>query len=333
MNKIIDLQLFAEANTNLTTDSDLSAEMKTYYHDYLIDIAKPKLVHDQFGQKKQIPANRGNKIEFRKFDNLPKNTVPLSEGITPDGRKMRVTTVTATAEQYGDYVTLSDKLQCTAIDPNVVQAAKIIGAQAGVSLDTITREILNAGTNVQYGDGDGSVSARNELKGKNSSGDTKNYLTVKAVKNAVRTLRRYKAAKIGNYYIGIIHPDAAFDLINDPEWIAPKQYQDTDDLYEGEIGRIAGVRFVETTEAKIWEKATSDNDSVYSTLIIGENAYGVTDVEGMGLEIIVKPLGSGDDPLNQRSTVGWKAMKTAEILLQQNMVRIETTSSYNGDAN
>ena len=72
--------------------------------------------------------------------------------------------------------------------------------------------------------------------------------------------------------------------------------------------------------------------AVYSCLFIGEGAYGVTDVEGGGLETIIK---QPTDPLNQRSTVGWKGIKTAEILIDDYMVRLEcgTSNSANADAN
>jgi N4-gp56 family major capsid protein len=101
-------------------------------------------------------------------------------------------------------------------------------------------------------------------------------------------------------------------------------------MYAGELGRIAGVRFVESTESKIWANAGQDGISVFSTLVVGANAYGTTEVEGGGLETIIKQLGSGGtaDPLNQRASAGWKAVKTAEILCDEYMVRIEHASSF-----
>ena len=144
------LQLFAEMNTNVTTASGLSEEMKIFYSDYLIDNATPKLVHDQFGQKHPIPKNGGKTIQFRKYSPLPKLTTPIVEGITPDGQSLNMSVVEATVAQYGGYVTLSDILLLTAIDNNLVQATKLLGAQAGATLDTITREVLNGGTNVIF---------------------------------------------------------------------------------------------------------------------------------------------------------------------------------------
>lgn len=299
-------------NTNVTTQSDsgsdLSPEMKTYYSDYLIDHATPKLIHDQFGQKHPIPKNGGKNIEFRKYSPLAKATIALTEGVTPSGKKLNVSTVTATVAQYGDYIELSDMLMLTAIDNNLVQATKLLGAQAGATLDTITREVLSGGTNVQYGEGQ--VSARANLVGGADSGN--HYLTVKAIRLAVRYLKNQNAEQIDGSWVGIIHPDCSYDLMSDPEWKYPHQYVDTQNIYEGEIGKIAGVRFVETTEAKKWPNAakqgsTAASRDVYATLILGSNAYGVTEVEGGGLQHIVKQLGSAGtaDPLNQRATAGY----------------------------
>lgn len=335
------LQLFAgNLNTNVTTantsgTNDLSPEMKTYYSDYLIDNAVPKLVHDQFGQKHPIPKNGGKTIEFRKYSPLPKLTTALTEGVTPDGQSLNVTTVEATVGQYGGYVTISDMLELTAIDNNMVQATKLLGNQAGASLDTITREVLNGGTNVLYS---GGVTARANLVGGAETGNC--YLTVDDIKQAVRFLKNQNAEKIGDSFVAIIHPDVSYDLTNDPEWKDVRTYCDPKDWYEGEIGKIAGVRFVETTEAKIWAKAGKDNTTpsaraVYSTLVLADNAYGVTEITGGGLEHIVKQMGSAgtSDPLNQRATCGWKATKVAERLVEQFMIRIESCSTSNPATN
>ena len=319
------LNLFA-GNTNVTTDTGLSKEMKTFYSDYLIDMAEPNLVHDQFGQKHPIPKNGGKIIEFRKYDSLPKALTPLTEGVTPNGQKLSMSVITSNVQQYGGYIELSDILLLTAIDNNLVQATKLLGSQAGRTLDTITREVLNGGTNVQYAEGQ--VTARNTLVGGQASGN--HYLTVDAVRRAVRFLKVMNAPKINGSYVGIIHPDVSYDLMSDPKWVNVKTYSDPDGIYEGEIGKIEGVRFVETSEAKVFEGAGASGVDVYSTLILGADAYGVTEITGGGLEHIVKQLGSAGtaDPLNQRATAGWKATKTAERLVEQYMVRIETASTF-----
>lgn len=400
-----------DGNTNVTTDNDLSAEMKTFYSDYLIDNAAPKLVHDQFGQKQPVAKNGGKTVQFRRYSPLPAATTPLTEGVTPSGRKLTVTGTTADVAQYGDYVELSDMLLLTAVDNNIVQATKLLGAQAGATLDTIVREVVNGGTNVQYADD--SVNGRHLLVGGESSGN--HYLTVNMVKLAARKLKAMNAEKIDGCYVAIIHPDVAYDLMRDSDWVQASEYAGSTNIFEGEIGKIAGVRFVETSEAKIFSapdlmstartltvktqissatknvavtEAISSADAtalagrkviigstlceiasasaasagsatitlkenissaaanaviypgeagakgraVYSTLILGDNAYGVTEIEGGGLKHITKQLGSAGsgDPLNQRATVGWKATKAAKRLVEEYMVRVETTSTFNG---
>ena len=391
--------------TSADTGNDLSGEMKTFYSDYLIDMAEPMLVHDQFGQKHPIPKAGGKTIEFRKYDPLPKALTPLSEGVTPAGQKLNMGVITATVDQYGGFVELSDMLMLTAIDNNLVQATKLLGSQAGRTLDTITREVLAGGTNVQYADGQ--VDTRAALVGGSSDSAKNHYLTVDAVRRAVRFLKVMNAPKINGYYAGIIHPDVAYDLMSDPKWVNVKTYSDPEGIYEGEIGRIEGVRFVESSEAKVFHaedltaasrtltvasvsgkaitvdetltaadqaaikgrkvlvkgvvytvanaaansitvaetitgspadgdivypgEAGAEGRDVYSTLILGSDAYGVTEVSGGGLQHIVKQLGSAGtgDPLDQRATAGWKSTKVAERLVEAYMVRVETASTFN----
>ncbi|MBQ9980175.1 MAG: N4-gp56 family major capsid protein [Oscillospiraceae bacterium] len=397
------------SNTNITTQQTLSEEMREFYGDYLIDNAEPKMVHDQFGQKCPIPKNGGKTITFRRYDPLPKALTELEEGVTPDGQVLSVEAVEATVAQYGGYVEMSDILLLTAVDNNLVMATKLLGSQAGRTLDTITREVLNGGSNVQYGEQ--SVDARHLLVGGSDKASDNHYLTVNAIRRAVRTLKNMNADTINGSYVGIIHPDVAFDLKNDPAWANVKTYCDPQGIYEGEIGRIEGVRFVETTEAKIFHaedlcsasrnlsvgsvsgsvitlkdaitaqdagklpgrkvligenvytvasatensltvegeltaapsagdiiypgEAGSMGRDVYSTLILGDNAYGVTEITGGGLQHIIKQLGSAGtaDPLSQRASCGWKATKVAARLVEAFMVRIETASTFQSGAN
>ena len=326
----LDLQMFATASTknqNATSASGMSAEMKTFYEKRLIDQAEPALVHDQFGDPYPIPANGGKNIEFRKYDSLPKATTPLTEGVTPDGQTMNVSTVTAEVKQYGGWVPITDTLQLTAIDNNIIQATKIIASQAGRTLDTIVRDVLAGGTNVIYAPKIGEGGAETAVTSR-ATLDATCQLTSDLIARAATQLKAMNADPIGTSFVGIIHPYVTYELRRDPDWIDVHKYAQPDEIYNGEIGTLHGVRFVETSEAKIWKGTGCPAGlAVFSTLILGAHAYGSTEIEGGGLEHIVKQLGYGDDPLNQRASVGWKAHKTAERLVEQYMVRIESCSA------
>ena len=276
----------ASLNVNVTSQSGLSAEMKTFYDKALLRSAEPELIHDQFGQKRPIPGGNGKTIEFRKFSSLPKALTPLTEGVTPDGQSYSVTAITATIAQYGAYIAVSDMLELTAFDNNMAEITRILGSQAGRTSDTITREVLCAGTNVMRANGRGSRSAI-------VAGDV---LTVAEIKKARRIMKRNNVPTIGKEYVCLIHPDTEYDIMNDPEWKDASEYAGSQQIFNGEIGKIYGVRFVESTEAKI---VMEGSVPIYCTLMLGQDAFGVTSINNGGIETIAKQLGSGGtaDPL------------------------------------
>jgi len=303
---------------------DLSPEMKTFYDRALLKCAEPNLIHDQFGQKRPIPKGSGKTIEFRKFSSLPKALTPLTEGVTPIGQKYSVTAITATVQQYGAYIAVSDMLQLTAFDNNMAEITRILGSQAGRTSDTITREVLAAGTNVFY------IGTSADEPSDIGANDV---LTVDAIKKAVTFLKRNNATPIqGGDFVAIVHPDTVYDLWNDQKWEEASKYAGSTQIFNGEVGRLYGCRFVETTEAKIWPANDAHGNTVddYGTLVLAADAFGVTSINNGGIETITKQLGSGGtaDPLNQRATIGWKLNKVAKILANEFMVRIEHTTKF-----
>lgn len=347
----LNLQLFAEAVVN-TTDSGnanqnpvengvqayggtgMTAETKTFYDKNLIAMAGPNLVYDQLAQKRPIPKGNGKSVEFRRFKPLPKATQPLTEGVTPAGKKVDVESMTSYVSQYGDYIVHSDLLELTAVDNVIVEDTRLLGNQAGITLDTIVRNKVMAGNVCFYcpktvNGVKTQVTDRADL-------DETSTLTVDVIKRAVTYLRANNAPTFDGYYVAVIHPHISYDLMNDPAFVEASKYGAPEQLFKGEIGRIAGVRFLESSEAKIWNDPADDTPeglAVYGTLIVGRDAYGSTEIEGGGLETIIKQKGSSGvaDALDQRSSVGWKATKTAEVLVENYMVRIESTSSAFSD--
>lgn len=309
-------------DTTATTGNDLSPEMRVYYDRTLLENAKPKLVHDQFGQQRPIPKNAGQSINFRKFDKAKVVITPLDEGITPNGMKLNMTQITTPVYQYGAYYELSDWLQLTAPDPIMTEVAQNLGDQAGETLDTITREVLQAGTNVLFGDG--TVNARTSITSSMKP-------TLKGFKKCKNILSRADAATFQDgRYVAIIHPDTWLDLSDSVEDIYKYVESAIKSIYDGEIGVYAGMRFIEASRAKIFAEGGASNQDVYGSLVLGRNAYGITKIGG-AIETIVHQLGSSgvNDALNQRSSMGWKANKAVTILDQSAIVRYEHATSTN----
>ena len=396
-------QMFADANTQTT--GGLSAEMKTYYGMELLENAKPQLVHNQFAATKPLPVGGGKTVEWRKFGSFGKALTPLTEGVTPDGSGISVSYITKELAQYGDYTTVSDMLDLTAIDDVVLEITDRHGNNMGLTLDTVTRNEIQQGNQAIYApvlNADGTqtaVTSRTALT-------PACKMTSELVAKAATQLKKMNAPTFDGKYVCIIHPSVAFDLRQDEAWIAAHQYAAATELFSGEIGELHGVRFVETTEAKIFcgedlaedgrtltvngavngknavtfdggtvkegalagryilvngqrakvvsntasvltldKNVTAADDAViypgeggadgcavYGCLFVGKGAYGVVDLSE-GTEVIVKPRGSSGtaDPLDQRSSVGWKGIHAAAILYDEYMVRVECGSSYSGE--
>lgn len=305
------------ASVTTQTYSILTNEQKTFYERTLLERLLPNLVFASYGQKKPMPKKEGDTVNFRKFNSLGVATTPLTEGVTPDGNSLSITAITATVAQYGDYLQFSDKIDMVGIDPVITEANELLGEQAGLTIDTLVRDVVVAGTNVQYAGG----------RASRATVAATDVLTSTEIKKAVRTLRKNFVKPLsGGCYVGIIGAYAEYDLMNDAKWEDVSKYNKAEQIFNGEIGRLYGVRFVRAGNTKIWTGAGAASCDVHATMILGRDAYGVIDISGSSKpEVIVKPHGSSgtSDPLNQRATSGWKCMFTTKILNDLCMVRIE----------
>ncbi len=252
----IDLQLFATSYADTQTSqlnavgNDMSPEMKTFYNKHLIQTAEPELVYDRFAEQYPIPAHTGKTMEFRRFSPLKKALTPLTEGVVPDGNKLNVTAVTVDVHQFGDFIRYTDVIDTAAIDNIAVQTGEVLGSQAGRTSDTITRDVVCAGTCKMIAPAIGEDGTTAETLTR--AGITvKNRLTPAVMRKAVNFLERVNAKPFEGGYVAIIHPDTACDVTGDPEWIEAHKYASVEEIKAGEIGRLHNVRYVKSTEAKI----------------------------------------------------------------------------------
>ncbi|MDD5944114.1 MAG: N4-gp56 family major capsid protein [Clostridia bacterium] len=340
----LNLQHFAEAGTLVNATGSyinaydgsskafegantLTPTMKTYYDTELLENARAELVHTQFGKKQPLPAHRGKTVEWRKWNTLA-DAPALTEGVIPTGQKLGQSSITVPIAQYGTYVTVSDQLELHAVDDVILGAAEELGASAGSTMDKLARNALCQGTNVIYADkvsADGTVTEVTSRSGLDKTAK----LTPAMINRAVTYLKKMKAPKIDGKYMAIIHPSVGYDLRQSEEWIEAHKYASPEEIYNGEIGELHGVRFIETTEAKIVGVTTGEETkAVYLSLFFGKDAYGEIDPDGGGMEMIIKDKSEAGGPLNQFSTLGYKFSTAFKILYEDRMVRVESCSDY-----
>ena len=304
--------------TNKTTTSALEPGMQTYYNRELLRTFEPELVHLQFGDEYRMPMNNGLVMNMRKIVPLATDVdgAKLTEGQPGDGKSLAETEVTVQLEQYGEYARTTDKLDMAHLDLNILRKTKLFADSGARTIDAVVREELATCSNVIYANG---KTARNALTATDK-------LTTKELRKAVRTLKKAHAQTFGGYYIAIVGPDTYYDLQDDEAFVAVSRYQDKEAVYTGEIGRLFGVRIVQSTEAKIFENAGASSADVASIIVLGQYAYGYTSWKGAKPRVIVKPVGSAgtNDPLDQISTIGWKMDGFGVKMLQpEYAVRIE----------
>ena len=248
-------------NTTLNTVGKTGLN-KTFYDRALLESAKTRLVHAKFGQKRPIPANSGKRVEFRRWNlfDVEDALTPLTEGVTPESQSLSQTAIEAEVEQYGAYVEVSDLLSVTAYDQVLSDSAELLGEQLGTVVEWITRDAMCSGSNVQYAGGKANRAAL--------TADDK--LTVEEIRKAVRTLKKAKARMFDEggrkpHFICICSPESTYDLQSDELWQNVSAYANAEQIYSGEIGRLFGVVFVESTEAKIFAPPVNDTVAEGST--------------------------------------------------------------------
>jgi N4-gp56 family major capsid protein len=323
----------------INTSTDVAPVVAAKYDRNTLRNAEPILLHARWAQKRKLPAKNGTQAKFRRYNLLSAVTAALTEGVTPTGQAVTTTELTCTPAQYGGYVEFTDVVDLVNEDNTLMEFSKILGEQAGNSIDRLHRDIMAAGTNVIYTNG----SARNTLN---------TVLSDVTLRTAIRSLNRQNTRKITAKiaastgvgtapvraaYMSICHVDTEAHLESISGYKSIDLYPSS--ALPDEIGSYRNIRFFATTNGKVFADSgaaiggdgmvstSGVSNDVYATLIFGSDAYGVVDLAGGGIQNIVKALGSGgtSDPLNQRGTSGWKAWVGGLILNQNWIVRIEHT--------
>lgn len=353
----LNLQLFADAGTLVNATGNyvnagtgettsfsgvntLSGALKTFYDTELLENARVELFYAQFGKKQPLPANRGTTVEWRKWNTFAK-AAQLTEGVIPTGQKFGMSSKTGSINQYGTYATISDKLELRAYDDVILGATEEMGASAAETQETLIRDALLTNTNVLYCDNigaDGSFvstptsCATMGAGGGSSAADGWALLTPDMVAKAVTKMKKDRVPTINGKYYAVIHPSVAYDLRKSKEWIEAHKYAATSEIFNGEIGELHGVRFIENVFAPVLTGSSYQNKragATYATYFFGKDAFGIIDPEGGALQMIVHDKDEIGGPLNQFSTIGYKfETNGATILYAERLLRVMSVSSY-----
>lgn len=345
---MLDLQLFAESGTlvnatgnyvnaytgeteSFSGTNDLSPTMKTYYNKELLENHRDQLIFGQLGRRQTLPAGHGRTIEWRKWNTLPPCD-QLTEGVIPIGKKLGMTYMTATLAQYGEYVAVTDLLELHALDDVIMGATEELGAASGKTEDLLHRNTLVGNTNIIFADAyNGTTYVSTPTTEATLQTALASYacnLTPDMINKAVTNLKVGGAPEFSRgKYVAVIHPHCAYDLRKHPDWLEAHKYASPEEIFNGEIGELHGVRFVESNLAPII-KNDGDTYATYKVMFFGRDAFGVVDPEGGNMQTIVKTKEQVGGPLNQYSTIGAKFETASKILYPERMVTVWCGSSY-----
>ena len=322
----------------ITGTSDVSPNIEGFYDRNLLKEAQQANIHGRYAQIRPLPKNSGTRINFRRYGQLAVATTPLGDGVTPTGKKLTSTNIHAYVKQYGDFIYLSDFLLMTGLDSTLVEASEILGIQMGETDDTLTRDVLCTGTSVRYANG---VANRSSIATALSANDVKAAIRILEGGNAKKITKRIVAGeKVGTRPVPpsskcITHTDCRQNWEALPGFIKVEEFASQKNVTPETIGSYGNVMVEVTTNAKVYRSSGAavgatglisedgSNIDVYTSIILGKDAYGKIPLQAGNTKNIIKKLGSGDDPINQRASSGWKMAVANKILNDEFLIRIE----------
>lgn len=295
---VTNLQTVGVINSTGTSAGTLKPD--AYYDKLLLKMLRQlNFEFSKYAVEKSLPRNYGDTINWRRYVKLSPTAVPLTEGVTPEGKEISGSSLTAVIAQYGDVMYLSDLVELEQLDDVKREYAVELGYLAKETLDLIVRNVLVAEGSAFFANGRASLATM-------ASGDIPEVDDFRKITIAMKKAFLGGNRKAGGKYVALVSPEVMFDLFDDQRMQDYMSFgQSNAPFGDGMIVDFFGIRFVEVLNAP-----TADNDAVtaYDSIIIGEEAYAITKLEGAGLSIITKGLGSAgvEDPLNQRQSMGWK---------------------------
>lgn len=301
------------------TTSGIAQEMSTYYETVFLARAEYEYIFNQGAQMRDMPANEGKVVYFTRHTPLATATTALTEGVNPTEVNLTATTVSATLAEYGNTVRISKFLSLTSIDQNNKEKIEVVGQNMGETLDELTRNELFTGATVQLAGAKANITAVAAT----------DILSVAEIRKAVRTLKKNKARRYQDPvapWLGKVGPDTSYDLTSDTTFINADIYDNgAEKLYNGELGKIVGVRLLESPN----QKSESSTATVFSNFFHGSDAFGCINLTGDGPQLYIIPntqIDSGN-PAGRFSMVSWAANYVCKTLNSSWLINVKTGAS------
>lgn len=307
---------------NMTTTSQVGPAVDTYYDKLLLARARPYLIHTELAQKRPLPAKSGDIIKFRRYTNLSTATTPLTEGISPAGQSLDKTDMIVRVEQFGDYVTITDKVQYVVEDQVLNESTDLLSQQMGETMDELVRDML-ASTASAYSCVDGvNLGTPTEITSSDIQAVVKTLMrnSAKMFTPMIEGANKFGTSPVRQAFWALAHTDIQDDLEACSNFLSKAQYPSQDGVMDAEWGSTGNVRWMLSPLGYV-------SAGTYSAFIVGRDAYGIVELKEGTLKNVFKPYGHGNDPLDQRCTMGWKTMFASRVLNDLWLVNCKCTHS------
>ena len=323
-------------NISTIQSTGLSEVLQAFYDTELLENARSEMFYAQLAKKQPLPAGNGNTVQWRKWNTFDRAN-QLTEGVVPDGQRFGLSTKTGTINQYGTYTTVSDQLELHAYDDVILAATEEMGASAAETQEGLIRDALMTCTSVLYCDSvDTESGAVMETPTRCDEMPSDGFaicpLSADMVAKVVTKLKKDRVPTINGRYYAVIHPSVAYELRKSSQWLEAHKYAAPEAIFNGEIGELHGVRFIENALAPVLKSEgykSMSGDATYATFFFGKDAFGIIDPEGGALQMIVHDKSEIGGPLNQYSTIGYKLETNgATILYPERIIRVMSTTSF-----
>lgn len=314
---------------NAITTNQVPPEVRVYYDRLLLKLATPALIYDKFAQRRTIPMNSGDTLIFRRYGTLNAATTPLTEAVTPPGASESVIDFSAQISWYGSFMIVSDVVQYTVQDRVLHELTKVLSLQLGLTLDTLARDMMVSTAST--------IACSHGTNGNNPTeiNDTDFQIVQRALRQGnaefltplVEGSLKFATAPCRPSFWGFMSVDQEMDLEAVSSFNAVANYSNQSATLAAEWGQTRNIKWITSTNGF----NDGGDPAIYSSFVLGREAYGIVKLGAMQAQLIVKPLGSAGttDALDQRSSVGFKVPWGGRLLNDNWIARVTATLQTN----